>query len=118
MGLKHYLSTILEDRFLAKTRKEKTDSEKVLESSQNMKGEIVRSMEFNSTISPFLGRWQNLTKSQKHTDHTHKTTIEIEKNICIHKQYMYMNYKDDKKYILVFSLFLSFKPERKEEERS
>ena len=84
-----------------------------------MKGEIVRSIECNSTIFPFLARWQNLIESQKHTINIHKTTIEIEKNICIHKQYMYMNYKDGKtKYILVFSPFLSFEPERKEEERS
>ena len=43
--------------FLAKNiSKERIDSVKVLESSQNIKGEIVRSMECNSTISPFLGR--------------------------------------------------------------
>ena len=83
-----------------------------------MKGEIVRSIECNSTISPFLGRWQNLTESQKHTVYIHKTTIEIEKNIYIHNQWMYKNYKDGKKYILVFSPFLSLEPERKEEERS
>ena len=71
---------------------------KVLESSQNMKGEIVRSMECNSQISPFLGRWQNLTESQKHKNHIHKTIIEIEKNIYIYKQYMYMNYIGKKKY--------------------
>ena len=72
-----------------------------------MKGEIVRSIECNSTISPFLGRWQNLTKSQKHTIYIHKTTIEIEKNICIHKQYMYMNYKDGKKiYLSLLPLFV------------
>ena len=82
-----------------------------------MKGEIVRSIKCNSTISPFLGRWQNLTESQKHTNNIHKITSEIEKNICIHKQYMYMNYNDRKKYILVFSPFLSFEPEKKEEER-
>ena len=83
-----------------------------------MKGEIVRSMEYNSTISPFLGRWQNLTEFQKHTNNIHKIIIEIEKKICIHKQYMYMNYKDGKKkYNLVFSPFLSREPERKEEEK-
>ena len=30
---------------------------------------------------------------------------------------MYMNYKKNKKYILVFSPFLSLEPERKEEEK-
>ena len=84
--------------FLAKkTSEERIDLEKVLGSSQNMKRKIVRSMECNSKISPFLGRWQNLIESQKHTIYIHKSTIKIEKNICIHKQYMYMNYKDDKK---------------------
>ena len=43
--------------FLAKSiSKERIDSMKVLESSQNIKGEIVRSMECNLTISPFLRR--------------------------------------------------------------
>ena len=49
MVLKHLHLAILEYRFLAKTREERIDSEKVLESSQNIKGEIVRSMECNST---------------------------------------------------------------------
>ena len=31
-----------------------------------------------------------------HTQYT-RQQFEIEKNICIHKQYMYMNYKDGKK---------------------
>ena len=52
----HYLlrflstaSSNLRIPFLAKkTSKERIDSEKVLELSQNMKGETVRSMEFNS----------------------------------------------------------------------
>ena len=41
----------MEFRFLAKTSKKRIDSEKILGSSQNMKGEIVRSMECNSTIT-------------------------------------------------------------------
>ena len=95
--------------FLAKnTSKKRIDSKKVLESIQNMKGEIVRSIECNSTISPFLGRWQNLTESKKHIIHIHKTTIEIEKNICIYKQYMYMNYngKKNTKNLSLLSLFV------------
>ena len=64
-------------------------------------------MECNSTISPFLGRWQNLTESQKKTHNIHKTAIEIEKNFWIHKQYMYMNYKDGKKiHLSLLSLFV------------
>ena len=59
--LRHYLlwflSTALDNPripFLAKkTSEERIDSEKILGSSQNMKGEIVRSIECNSSISPF-----------------------------------------------------------------
>ena len=79
--LKHLHLVILEFYFLAKTSKERIDSEKVLGSSQNMKGEIVISMECNSTISPFLGRWQNLPKSQKkYTECIQDNSFEIEKN--------------------------------------
>ena len=54
----HYLLRFLrtassnpEISFLAKnTSKERIDSVKILESFQNMKGEIVRSMECNSTL--------------------------------------------------------------------
>ena len=84
MVLKQLHLAILKFRFLAKISNERIDSEKILESSQNMKEEIVRSMECNSTISPFLRRWQNLTKSQKHTECIHKiqdNSFEIEKNI-------------------------------------
>ena len=49
--LKQLHLAILEFYFLAKTNKERIDLEKVLESFQNMKGEIVRSMECNSTCS-------------------------------------------------------------------
>ena len=51
MVLKHLHLAILEFYFLAKISKERIDSEKVLESSQNIKGEIVRSMECNSIVS-------------------------------------------------------------------
>ena len=43
--------------FLVKTNKERIVSEKILESSQNIKGEIVRSMECNSTINDLAGLW-------------------------------------------------------------
>ena len=47
-----YCKSNPEISFLAKNiSKERIDSENVLESSQNMKGEIVRSMECNSTYS-------------------------------------------------------------------
>ena len=112
MVLKQLHLTILEFRFLAKISKERIDSEKVLGSSQNMKEEIVRSMECNSTISPFLGRWQNLTESKKHTEYIHNIQDNNwdRKEYFIHNEWMYMNYKKNKKYILVFSTFLSFKP--------
>ena len=83
-----------------------------------MKGEIVRSMECNSTISPFLRRWQNLPKSQEHTECIQDNSFEIERNILFIINECTLNYKKNKKYILVFSPFLSLKPERKEEERS
>ena len=76
MVLKQLHLAILKFYFLAKTSKEIIDLEKVLESSQNMKGEIVRSMECNSTIFPFLGRWQNLTEPKKHIEYIHKTIID------------------------------------------
>ena len=54
--LRHYLLWFLSIAlgnpgipFLAKTSEERINSEKVLGSSQNMKGEIVRNIECNST---------------------------------------------------------------------
>ena len=60
--LRHYLlwflSTAISNPvilFLAKTSEERIDSEKILGSSQNMKGKIVRSIECNSTTTLLEG---------------------------------------------------------------
>ena len=83
-----------------------------------MKGEIVRSIECNSTISSFFRRWQNLNWISKTHGIIHKITIEIEKKICIPYKntctWITMVQEKIQK-ILVFSPFLSIEPERKEE---
>ena len=88
----HYLVRFLsttssnpEISFLVKTSEKRIDSEKVLGSSQNMKGEIVRSIEWNSTISSFLGRWQNLPKSQNYIENIQDNSFELKENF-IHEE--------------------------------
>ena len=85
----------------------------------------MRSVESNSTISSFLGRWQNLNWITKTQRVSHK-------NNCIEKNELYFieenvhvlqmkiikcTWKDKYKRVLVFSPFLSLEQERKEEEK-
>ena len=73
--LEHYLLRFLSTTssnpgipFLAKKiSKERIDSEKVLGSSQNMKGEIVRSMECNSTTFLLTIKERLIGKNLLHT---------------------------------------------------
>ena len=114
MILKHLHLAILEYRFLTKTSKERIDSKKVLESSQNIKGKIVRSMKCNSIISPFLGRWQNLNWITKTQRMSHKNNcneknelyfIKVKHTICT-----WITNKDYKLYIKKYKSVLSLLP--------
>ena len=86
-----------------------------------MKGEIVRSIECNSTISPFLGRWQNLNWISKthgiiHKEHTQDNNWDWKEDLYSKKIHVHelQWYKKNTKNLILLPL-LSIRPERKEE---